>query len=109
MSAAAKSRLGPTARAVLALRLDGAERRRVLGLIAVSIDRGNPSPTITELCRATRLPRPAVVAVIEGLEAEGLLAVQRGPTHAPHYTRAVYAVRLPRRSTDPLRGGRRTR
>ncbi len=78
MSAQAKPRLGPAARHVIGLRLEGAKRRKVLGLIALHLDAGEPGPSVATLTRASGLQRGAVLALVEALERDGQLHVRRG-------------------------------
>ena len=76
MSAAAE--LGPNARAALSAPLTGNKRRKVLLAVGIFLDCERPDPSITEIAARTRLPRGAVVSIVDGLEAAGLLAIHRG-------------------------------
>jgi hypothetical protein len=97
----APSRLGPTARAALDLPLRGAKRRRLLGLLAVAADRGLRSPSIGELSRASGYPRALVVSLIDSLERDGLLVVDRTDTGEPHNRRATYFLSLDNHPKGP--------
>jgi hypothetical protein len=88
------AKLGPTARAVLALGIEAAKRRKILALIAVYIDAGRPDPSITELTARSGFDRDCVVAVVERLEADGLLVVDRTGTGAPENRGAIYRVNV---------------
>ena len=86
------AQLGPCARAALAQPVDGSKRRKVLALIGVFADTGRPDPSISELAARSDLDRETVVAVVDRLEADGLLDVRRGDVHAGD--RNVYAFRF---------------
>ena len=94
----APSRLGPIARAALASPVRGAKRRKILGLLAVAADRGLHDPSIRELSRATGYERDLVVSVVQSLERDGLLAVDRTDTGSPTNRRATYFLNL---ESDP--------
>lgn len=80
MNAAAT--LGPTARRVLAMSIDGRKRKAVLLAIAIYTDAGRNDPSIRELAARAKLSRGVVVSVIDRLQADGLLAVRRGDNKA---------------------------
>jgi DNA-binding MarR family transcriptional regulator len=70
---------GPRFAAVLRMRIDGTKRHRVLALIAAYLDAGVDDPSITELAERARLPRIAVVQLVDKLEADGLVEIERAP------------------------------
>jgi DNA-binding MarR family transcriptional regulator len=76
------ARPGPTVERALRLPASGAKARRVLVLVAAYIDAGRPDPSIRELAERAELHRVAVVAIVDQLEARGLLIIERGDTPA---------------------------
>jgi DNA-binding MarR family transcriptional regulator len=74
----AAATLGPTARRVLAMSIEGNKRRKVLLAVALYADSGRADPSIGELVQRTKLPRSAVVSIVDMLDRDGLLEVRRG-------------------------------
>ncbi|HET7053875.1 MAG TPA: hypothetical protein VFI09_08175 [Solirubrobacterales bacterium] len=74
-----KRKLGPEARRAFAAPIEGSKRRKVLILIAAYLDAGRPDPSISELAARARLRRLAVVAIVDRLERDGWLGVERAP------------------------------
>ena len=89
--AARELTLGPLARAALRLPAGGAKRRKVLVMVAAYADAGERSPSITQLARGTKLSRWVVLNVIDRLQADGLLIVERRH-EAKCQPRNVYAI-----------------
>jgi hypothetical protein len=88
--------LGPNARAVVRARIEGGKRKKLAGLLALFIDAGNRSPSITQLAAASKFDRETTVRVIESLEDDGLVAVdRRGCGTRPSPRRAAYTLILP--------------
>ncbi len=96
MVSAADRKLPPTARAVLASGITGGKRRKLAALIAIYADAGVANPSITELAKRTGFDRETVVALVESLEAGGVLVVDRTGTgtRRPPARRATYRLTL---------------
>lgn len=77
---------GPNVRRALAAPVGGTKRRRVLVLIAAYIDAGRDDPSIRELAERAKLPRVAVVAVVDRLERDGWLRVRRAAGRRNRYS-----------------------
>lgn len=60
------------------MRVEGSKRRKILALVAAYIDAGR-DPSISELAARARLPRSAVIALVDRLESDGYLAIERAP------------------------------
>jgi DNA-binding MarR family transcriptional regulator len=70
--------IGPNLRRALVAPVEGTKRRKVLATIAACLDVGRDDPSISELARRAKLSRLAVVAIVDRLERDGLLEVERG-------------------------------
>lgn len=81
----ARRQLGPEARRALAAPVEGSKRRKVLALIGIFADADRDDPSISELAARARLRRLAVVAIVDHLERDGHLAVQREPGRRNRY------------------------
>lgn len=79
----------------------GRKRKRLLGLLGVYLDLGR-APSITELCERMQVPRVAVVALLDDLEADGLISIQRG--NRPTGERSTYRFLLPEFSHTKTQG-----
>jgi hypothetical protein len=84
----------PIAAAVLRSKVAGTKRRRVLALIALFLDAG-ADPTIAELSKRSGFDIRTVMALIEGLEADGVLVVDRRGSGYPDNRPATYRIDLP--------------
>lgn len=71
--------MGPTATRAMRLPVAGSKRRKVLVVIAAYADAGVPNPSISQIVSRTKLPRPAVVGLVDLLEHDGLLEIHRSP------------------------------
>jgi DNA-binding MarR family transcriptional regulator len=81
-----RRQLGPEAERALRAPLEGTKRRKILVLIAAYLDAGRDNPSITELAARARLRRIAVVGIVDHLEREGHLAVEREPNRRNRYS-----------------------
>jgi DNA-binding MarR family transcriptional regulator len=82
----ARRQLGPETRRALAAPIDGSKRRKALLMVAAFIDAGRSNPSISELAARARLRRLAVVAIVDRLEREGWLEVERCKGQHNRYT-----------------------
>lgn len=69
--------LGPTARAAASLPVGGNKRRKLALLIGAYIDAGINDPSIRMLAMRTGLDARVVVTLVDRLERDGFLAVDR--------------------------------
>jgi DNA-binding MarR family transcriptional regulator len=69
---------GPRFAAVARMRLNGQKRHRVLALVAAYLDAGIDDPSIAELAARARLGRYVVVQLVDKLEADGFITIERG-------------------------------
>ncbi len=77
---------GPNVRAALRAPIEGRKRRAVLILIAAYLDAGRRDPSVAELAGRTQLRRLAVVAIVDRLERDGWLGIERAPRRRNRYT-----------------------
>lgn len=82
----ATTKLGSAARAAMRMPVGGHKRQKVLVLIAAYIDAGRDDPSIRELAERAKLHRVAVVAVVDRLECDGWLRVQRAAGRRNRYS-----------------------
>jgi DNA-binding IclR family transcriptional regulator len=80
----ARAQLGPEARRAYLLPVDGQKRRKILVLIGAFLDAGR-NPSITELAARARLPRSVVMALVDRLERDQFLGVERAPRQRNTY------------------------
>jgi hypothetical protein len=79
--------------AVARLRIDGRKRHTILALIAAFTDAGISDPSINEIAIAAKLPKVAVIRVVDALEADGLIAIKRSPAERNVYELLVVEER----------------
>jgi hypothetical protein len=72
------SRRGRHRLAVEGLAVDGNKRRAVLLAVADFLDRGREDPSLAELTRRSPVNRASTAAILDRLEGEGLLGIERG-------------------------------
>lgn len=79
-----RPQLGPNLRRALVLagRVDGRKKSRVLAEIGAALDRGQRDPSIRELARRAGLLPVVVVTIVDGLARTGVLEVERGEVGA---------------------------
>ena len=68
---------GATFKHAARLPIDGTKRRKVLLLIAAYLDAGAPDPSCAMLGRRVGLPSQVVATLVDRLEADGFLSVER--------------------------------
>jgi DNA-binding MarR family transcriptional regulator len=84
-----QSQLGPNLRRALVLagRVDGRKKSRVLAEIGAALDRGRSDPSIRELARRAGLRPVVVLTIVDGLARAGVLEVERGEVGARNHYR----------------------
>ena len=83
--------LGPSARAAARLPTKGRKRHKLLVLIGAYHDAG-VDPSVRMLAARTGLSRASVIRLVDALERDGLLEIERRPSPA----RYRYTLRAPR-------------
>lgn len=91
MSARQRPAFGDRARAAMRVDAGGRKRRALLVLIAGYRDAGVLDPSIRELARDAQLPRRVASDLVDRLERDGLVAIERGDPRRQE--RNVYTLR----------------
>ncbi len=81
----ARAKYGLETRRAILLPVTGQKRRKLLVLIAAYIDAGRADPSIRELSKRLKLQRFVVIALVDALERDGLLTVQRASGERNRY------------------------